>query len=370
MSRRALLLLVAAAAAPVAYAQEEEPPPRSCEARDVPSHVDGTPGPDVLTSDPAVVQRVRGFGGDDVLTGGGPYDCLQGGEGNDRVTAAPEGSRLRGGHGADRLTGGPGEDDLRGDQGRDVLEGGAGDDVVDGILVSHIVVRGHHLSGVPYDKERDVLRGGEGNDTLLGGFRDLIDGGPGDDKVWDDGWARRLAGGDGNDEVVSSGADAIDAGPGDDDIRAVDESATARTEEMQEVDCGPGHDRVEANFADELTGCEAVRLDRPAAELSVRPRRGGRRTVFRVSFRAPWTRTGRHGRFYAVDGRAARWACGRRGRRFTARRGERLAVTLRPPRRGWCPGKLSVMLFETRAGFGGIAESYSAGIARVRIAGG
>ncbi len=352
--------------------QDPDEPALSCIAKEVPARIDGTPGADVLASDPAVIQRVRGFGGNDTLTAAGPRDCLHGGAGDDRLVAAPEGSLLRGGHETDRLVGGDGKDELRGDQGKDVLEGGAGDDDLDGALVSHIVVRGTHLSGVPYEQEPDVLLGGAGNDQILAAFGDIADGGPGDDEILDHGWARRLAGGDGNDRIMAIGSDAIDAGAGDDRIVAQDESANARKDGMQTIDCGPGRDRVEANFTDELRGCESVKLLSPGARLSVRPRRGGRRTTFRLSFRAPRTDTEFGRRFLAVDGRAPSLRCSHRGRRVAAPRPRtRVRVTLAPPRRGWCDGPLSLILFETGRRPGeDFDESYSVAIARVRIAGG
>jgi len=64
--------------------------------------------------------RSRASGrGDDVLTGGGRADTLNGGAGNDILTG-------RGGK--DRLVGGAGSDTLIGGSGQDVLIGGAGSD--------------------------------------------------------------------------------------------------------------------------------------------------------------------------------------------------------------------------------------------------
>ena len=370
--RRLAVIAVAltAPASAAAVGAQEERPALSCYDKHVPARVDGTPGNDVLASDAAVAQRVRGFGGEDLLTAAGPGDCLQGGRGADRLVAAPEGSLLRGGHGDDRLAGVDGPDELRGDQGRDVLDGGAGDDDLDGALVSEIFARGTYMQDVPYEQERDVLRGGTGNDELLAAYLDVADGGPGDDRVLSDAWPARLAGGEGDDYISSAGADVIDAGPGDDAIMALDESSNSRYDPPQPIDCGAGQDAVEADLTDELSGCERVRVERPATRLRVRPRRAGPRTVFRVTFRAPATMKGVGRRFLALDANARTRRCSRRGRRVAAtRKGALVSVTLAPPRRGWCPGRLPLVLYETGRRPGeDYVESFALAIARVRVA--
>jgi Ca2+-binding RTX toxin-like protein len=93
--------------------------------------------------------------------------------------------------------------------------------------------RGHYLAGGGHD---DTIFGRGGNDTILGGA--------GDD---------RLYGGAGNDVITAgSGADRVYGGPGSDSIDVADG-------ERDVVDCGPGNDRVVADLVDVLDkSCEVV----------------------------------------------------------------------------------------------------------------
>jgi hypothetical protein len=128
---------------------------------------------------------------------------------------------------------------------------------------------------------RDCLEGGAGRDVLSGrSAADTIAGGPGRD---------RLAGGSGSDRLIdaprgyaygvpAAGANRVAAGPGADVV----DVANARRDIVR---CGPGHDRVTADRADQLLGCERKRfLASPLPATT--PYRGGRETVFLVRFRA------------------------------------------------------------------------------------
>jgi Ca2+-binding RTX toxin-like protein len=85
------------------------------------------------------------------------------------------------------------------------------------------------------DVGNDKLTGDGGNDVEHGGVgNDTLDGGPGNDK---------LTGG--------AGADRIAAGAGNDTVNAKDGKA-------DQVNCGPGSDRVSADRSDVLKGCEVV----------------------------------------------------------------------------------------------------------------
>ena len=127
-----------------------------------------------------------GLAGNDLLTGGGAYDALYGGDDDDTLT---------GNGGGDYLAGEGGEDALLGGDGADSLYGGEGDDTLDG------------------GSENDGLYGEAGNDTLTGGSGDdTLDGGADADS---------MSGGSGNDVIsVSNGADTLADG-GDDDDRIV-----------------------------------------------------------------------------------------------------------------------------------------------------
>jgi Ca2+-binding RTX toxin-like protein len=101
---------------------------------------------------------IRGGGGEDMVEGGGGSDKLAGDSGDDSLFGRSGNDRLAGGDGDDELEGGRGDDTLRGGRGRDQLNGGFG---------------------------RDRLFGGPGADTIraVGGGADVIDCGPGTDRV-------------------------------------------------------------------------------------------------------------------------------------------------------------------------------------------
>jgi Ca2+-binding RTX toxin-like protein len=83
----------------------------------------------------------------------------------------------------------------------------------------------------------DRLNGGAGNDNLSGGSGNDV-----------------LAGGAGNDTIAGGqGKNSIDAGAGNDIINSLDGKA-------ETVRCGPGVDRVRADKADRLLGCERKRV--------------------------------------------------------------------------------------------------------------
>jgi Ca2+-binding RTX toxin-like protein len=91
------------------------------------AEVNGTPGDDVIAADASVI---RGFAGDDVLTGGAFGVLLDGGEGNDILVGGPGFDVLVGGAGDDVLIGGEGANFLRGGPGADVHVGGGFFDVM------------------------------------------------------------------------------------------------------------------------------------------------------------------------------------------------------------------------------------------------
>ena len=126
--------------------------------------------------------------------------------------------------GADRITADPG---VAGNNDLVFAEGGPGDD--------ELVSPGSGAS----------LFGGAGNDRLIGSR--------GDD------W---LSGGAGRDVLIGdSGADLLEPGAGRDVVRADAgrDVVKARDATGERVACGAGGDRVTADSADELRGCERVR---------------------------------------------------------------------------------------------------------------
>ncbi|MEA2351303.1 MAG: hypothetical protein QOG86_2244, partial [Thermoleophilaceae bacterium] len=92
--------------------------------------------------------------------------------------------------------------------------------------------------------ERDDVRGRGGADLLrAGGGADVLNGGDGDD---------RAHAGRGADVVIGGrGRDRLYGGRGADLVKA-------RDGRRDRIGCGAGHDRVEADALDVVTGCEVV----------------------------------------------------------------------------------------------------------------
>ncbi|MGH6911952.1 MAG: calcium-binding protein, partial [Phenylobacterium sp.] len=77
------------------------------------------------------IYLARGYGGRDLMIGGGVRSTFYGGDGNDTLQAvAGDGNYLRGDAGADSITGAAGFDDINGNMGDDTASGGRGDDWV------------------------------------------------------------------------------------------------------------------------------------------------------------------------------------------------------------------------------------------------
>ena len=142
-----------------------------------------------------------GWGGNDLMVGGGSLSTLYGGDGNDTVQAGGAASSyLRGDNGDDSVSGGVGFDDINGNQGNDTAHGNAGNDWVVGGKDNDI------LFG---DAGDDIVWGNLGNDTLDGGDgADQVRGGQGDDIVNGGGGNDYVSGDRGNDTITGgSGAD-------------------------------------------------------------------------------------------------------------------------------------------------------------------
>ncbi|WP_094674163.1 CAP domain-containing protein [Hydrocoleum sp. CS-953] len=109
---------------------------------------------------------VKGFPGNDTLTGISGDDSIHGGVGNDV---------LNGELGNDYLIGSKGDDILNGDGGNDLLNGGTGNDIING-GTGNDTIKGY--------TDNDILNGDGGNDLLNGGpGNDIINGGTGNDII-------------------------------------------------------------------------------------------------------------------------------------------------------------------------------------------
>jgi Ca2+-binding RTX toxin-like protein len=195
------------------------PPPvvPTCAAPGAVSNLAGTPGNDVLVGT-AASNTIDGLAGD---------DCIFALAGNDTVSAGPGDDAVDGGDGRDRLVGGTGDDRLSGREDNDRLNGSAGEDDLSGGAGS------------------DVLTASSGNDRANGGSgNDNTGGGSGDD---------RLAGNGGNDQLTpGTGRDVVRGGSGNDRV-------TARDNQLDTIDCGPGRDKVSADKSDRVAAnCELV----------------------------------------------------------------------------------------------------------------
>ncbi|WP_022685541.1 M10 family metallopeptidase C-terminal domain-containing protein [Sphingomonas phyllosphaerae] len=199
--------------------------------------------------------RLTGDTGDNVIDGGGGSDVVAGGAGTDTLSFASQASGVavtlglqgtrqgyRAGQtveasGFENLTGTAFADTLTGDGNANVLRGGAGDDMLAGGLPARVGVV-------------DILDGGTGSDTAsfaaftrdvravlgasgrpgeaaLDGTRiailsdiENLAGGRGNDALWGNDQANRLAGDAGNDTLDGgAGDDTLDGGAGDDLLR-------------------------------------------------------------------------------------------------------------------------------------------------------
>lgn len=208
---------------------------------------DGNAGNDVFdasgVNDSFVI--IRGFAGEDQITGGFFSDVLQGGDGDDVIVGGADRDRIFGEGGADSLSGGDGDDLLFADASDTFISGGAGLDILrvqsgNGITFNAAVGSVERVFGSNASSVGDVLSaaGGEttfvfegrvGNDTLTGGnASDILRGGSGNDVM--------NGGAGGNDRLDGGG------GPGD----------------IFEFNTAWGRDVIEGGFAD--NGTELIRF--------------------------------------------------------------------------------------------------------------
>lgn len=155
----------------------------------------------------ALNDRLLGGDGDDRLNGKAGDDLAKGGAGDDWLKGGPGADSLTGGSGADRITGGSDNDVLRGGRGADSIDGGRGDDTLKG---------GSGPDSLAGNDGNDFLHGGGGADLLVGGEHDdVLRGGGGHDELHGERGTDHLAGGGGNDRFhVSEGYDTYGGGSG------------------------------------------------------------------------------------------------------------------------------------------------------------
>jgi Ca2+-binding RTX toxin-like protein len=238
----ALLLVLGALVALGAAPSAEEDEPR-CRGRI--AEIVGTVGPDDLhgTNERDVIwagpgdDRVHSALGNDLVCGGSGSDLLHGGRGNDTVDGGTgnadqaigdlgddtvmggsgEFDEAAGSLGIDRVSGGPGSFDLvHGDYGYDRMDGGPGTDDIASFATDVASATG---AGVWVSLAKRKARG-DGNDRLFrfediegSAFRDVligdgranvIDGGPGDDRLRGGGGLDELHGAQGADSCLGA----------------------------------------------------------------------------------------------------------------------------------------------------------------------
>jgi Ca2+-binding RTX toxin-like protein len=188
--------------------------------------LDGGTEDDVLFGD-AGDDVASGGAGNDQIVGGGGVDILNGGDGDDQlfgdddtVAGAEHGADLiSGGLGNDTIRGHGGDDQIFGDEGGDTLWGEAGADYLEGGADNDFLFGDADATPLA-EQGNDTLIGGDGDDQLVGhGGNDALDGGSGIDVLFGNAGDDMLAGGEGNDELQGhDGADTLAGGTGNDTL--------------------------------------------------------------------------------------------------------------------------------------------------------
>ncbi len=230
--------------------------------------INGTENNDELWSTSSKINKMYGFGGDDIIRARpylghdlGSYDYLYGGSGNDtlygfsgddELNGEDGNDKLFGGEGKDILNGGNGDDFLyanptepggyqllRGDSGNDtfVISGADGTTIDDTAGVDTLVFGGQAqanfstgtfggvLAGINIRAEIELFRGSDSGDVIILKETDTygqgMDGGIGNDILWGNAGSEFMLGGEGNDSIKGYGGnDRIDGGNGNDFIYA------------------------------------------------------------------------------------------------------------------------------------------------------
>jgi uncharacterized secreted protein with C-terminal beta-propeller domain len=193
----------------------------------VPTHIEGGAGDDVLVGG-RQADLIEGGAGNDVLLGAAGKDELRGGAGNDYLKGQGGGDLLDGGTGIDKLYGGAGRNDFRDTVGGELVATNNGYESDRGDFAdSRRPMRSVHLTGGILDDIFDLSKlsgidvsvlGGAGNDIIIGSQgNDYIVGGDGDDILLGAAGDDFMLGGAGRDQIKGhSGHDHIQGGQGSD----------------------------------------------------------------------------------------------------------------------------------------------------------
>jgi Ca2+-binding RTX toxin-like protein len=216
-------------------------------------NVIGGAGDDVLTGDGdgnaleggLGDDSIDGGGGNDSLSGGGGNDALQGAAGDDALNGGEDNDVMNGGSGGDALDGGSGDDNLDGGTGADALIGGDGTDVADysaALTPVSVNPNGAADDGVGGEGDNvagdvESANGGADDDTLIGnGGNGVLNGGDGNDVLDGGGGADTLIGGAGLDAASyasRTGAVAVDlSAPGGDGEAGENDNVTSDVEKV------------------------------------------------------------------------------------------------------------------------------------------
>ncbi|MEM7745292.1 MAG: hypothetical protein AAF409_16430 [Pseudomonadota bacterium] len=175
------------------------------------------------------IENITGSVFDDVITGNGPSNTIDGAGGDDMISGAPGNDTLRGGddddvirgnRGDDLLEGGAGNDTLRGDEEADVLYGGAGDDDMNGGRNNDVLYGGADDDNLVGERNVDIVFGGAGDDVLRGNRgSDTLSGEGGSDTLFGNEFSDVLYGG-GDSDVLYGGSqrDSLFGGAGSDTL--------------------------------------------------------------------------------------------------------------------------------------------------------
>jgi Ca2+-binding RTX toxin-like protein len=161
---------------------------------------------------------------------------------------------------APAIRGTTGDDTLTGTDVRDRIRAYSGNDTVDAKAGRDRIAAG---------RDNDTVEAGPGRDLVFSGYGDdTVNGGPGNDLIFAQRGVDTVSGGEGSDELwalarkdvtkqPNEPTDTLDGGPGHDLIRV-------RDGEADKVTCGPGVDRVRADYKDQVANdCEHVNRSRP-----------------------------------------------------------------------------------------------------------
>jgi hypothetical protein len=231
--------------------------------------------------------RIDGFGGNDQVRGGAGDDDLEGNGGNDTVLGGEGNDTLNGDDqaapGADVVDGGPGVDTMKDyvefgteiHPPADVSLNGAADDGRPGegdniVSIERMTayVSGHHVlsDGAEEWQVWSNIDGGAstieargGNDVVTGeDAPETIDGGAGDDRLEGGRGPDTIIGGPGRDTIYGDETDST-CTTAEDCLVFGNDVIDVRDGEADNVDCGPGADRVTADAADTIApNCEIV----------------------------------------------------------------------------------------------------------------